>query len=186
MLLESKHLQSSQINPQTLKTIKSNVFEIWIHLDLSKKSLNTRVTCFCIKYTFQQKKNTKKHLQQPNVASDTSNTLQFQNANPSRSTPQPQSNQIIKHFTCMRGPITYWKSIGLRIRMHKKQHIHKNLNNAENEMVLCSPCFAFYCFSFIAWFIQTFWDNSYQQCGLILTLLFLMPFPLHFYWLRAI
>jgi hypothetical protein len=95
----------------------------------------------------QAKKNTKKHSQQSNAASDTSNTLKFQNANPSRSTPQPQSNQIFRHFTCMRGPITYWKSIGLKVRMQNKiTHTQRHINNAWNEMVLYFPCFAFITF----------------------------------------
>ena len=50
------------------------------------------------------------------------------------------------------------------------------MNNAWSEVVSCSPCFAFYCFSSLHWFIQTIWNNSFpssdQYCSLILTLFF--------------
>ena len=39
----------------------------------------------------------------------------------------------------------------------------RHMNNAWSEMVSCSPCFAFYCFSSCPWFIQTIWDNSYPS-----------------------
>ena len=41
MLLDSKHLQNSQINPWMLKTLKSYVFEVEAPSNFSKKPLNT-------------------------------------------------------------------------------------------------------------------------------------------------
>ena len=49
----------------------------------------------------QAKKNPKKYLQQLNASSDTINTPKLQNANPSRSTLPPESNQISRHFNCI-------------------------------------------------------------------------------------
>ena len=51
----------------------------------------------------------------------------LQSVNPSRSTLQPQSNQNFRHFTCMREPVTYWNFIGLQMRMHQQEHIHKSI-----------------------------------------------------------
>jgi hypothetical protein len=48
-------------------------------------------------------------------------------SNSSISTPQPQSNQISRHFICMHGLITYWKSIRLEMRLHKQEHIHEGI-----------------------------------------------------------
>ena len=51
-----------------------------------------------------------------------------------------------------------------------KTHTQRHMDNAWSKIVLCSPCFAIYC-SFLIWFIQTIWDNSYlssnQYCGLV-------------------
>ena len=97
--------------------------------------------------------------------------------------------------------ISYWKSIRLEMRMYKQEYVQKDIWTmlgarwsssplalpfiAWSEMVSYSPCFAFYCFSSFPWIMQTIWDNLLslldQRCGLILTLLYLMPLPLHFY-----
>ena len=53
--------------------------------------------------------------------------------------------------------------------------------------VVASSCTTFILF---LWFLQTRWDNLYpssnHRCGLILTLLFHIPLPIHFYRLRVI
>ena len=128
MLLKSKYIQTSQINLSTLKS-----------------------------YAFKQKKNKKKHLQQPNAASDTSNTLKFQNANPSRSTPQPHSNQNLHAWTHNLLEVNRTKD---KIAQ-KITHTQRHMNNDWNEMVLCSPCFAFITFLLLLGFTQTIWGNSY-------------------------
>jgi hypothetical protein len=65
----------------------------------------------------------------------------------------------------------------------------RHMNNAWSEMVSCSPCFAFYCFSSLHWFIQTIWENSYpswdSHYNLIITSLFHVLLPLYFYWALA-
>ena len=84
MFLKYKYLQTSQNKPLNTQ--------------------ETQNTYSCIKYTFKQKKKAKTYSQQPNTLLDISNALKLQSTKPSRSTPQPQSNQISGHFTCMVGP----------------------------------------------------------------------------------
>ena len=63
-------------------------------------------------------------------------------------------------------------------------YTQRHMNNPWSEMISCSPCFAFYYFSSLSWFIQTTWDisyPSYQRSGLILTLLLLMSLSLRLY-----
>ena len=64
------------------------------------------------------------------------------------------------------------------------RHTQRHMNNAWSEMISCSSCFAFYCFSSFQWFIQTIWDNSYHSSNyhhsLILTFFFLTPLSLYF------
>ena len=82
-----------------------------------------------------------------------------------------QSNQISRHFTCMRGPITYWKSIRSIMRLYKHiTHTQRLINNAWSEKVSCSLCFAFYYFSSFPWFIQTIWDNFYPSWTIVVAL----------------
>ena len=67
-----------------------------------------------------------------------------------------------------------------------RTHTQRCMNNDWSEMVSCSPCFAFYCFSFCPWFKQTLWNNSYPSWSDVVALLFLMPSSLHFSSLREI
>ena len=77
-------------------------------------------------------------------------------------------------------------SIGLEMRLHKDIHIHKGISTMVglrwSHALLALP---FIAFSSSHWFITTIWDNSYpssdKHCSLTLTLLFLMPLPIHFY-----
>ena len=105
MLQKSKHLQTSQINLSILKAQKSSFFASNKYSSAKKTQINT--------YKNQMR------LQTPPT---------LQSANPSRSTLQPQINQISRFFTCMRGAITYWKSIKLEMKMHKQEHIHKGIS----------------------------------------------------------
>jgi hypothetical protein len=118
---------------KTLKSLKYDLPSPQMYLTLSKKLLNTQasqVICYWSLNTFKTlkeifepskhsrnldhmllhqtyiraKTKTKKYLQQPIAPSNTSNTMKLQNANPSRSTMQPQSNEISRHFNCIAGP----------------------------------------------------------------------------------
>ena len=78
--------------------------------------------------------------------------------------------------------LSYWKSIGLEIILHKHIDIHKGIWTMFGARLFSFiPCLALYC-SFSTWFTQTIWDNSYlimdRPCRLI-TILFLLV--LHFY-----
>ena len=83
--------------------------------------------------------------------------------------PSPQDSlrnlkAINMHFTCMCGPITYWKSIGLEMRLHKHIHIHKGiwtvLGVRWSHALLALPFIVFLLFL-----------GSYKQYGIILILL---------------
>ena len=62
------------------------------------------------------------------------------------------------HFTCMLGPITYWKSTWLEMRLHKHIHIHKGIwtiiGVRWSHVLLAFP---FIVFSFL---------DSYKQYGI--------------------
>ena len=70
------------------------------------------------------------------------------------------------------------------------RHTQMHMNNVWSEMISCSPCFAFYCFSSIHWFIPTIWNISYPSmdyhCSLVLFLFFSHDFSIIFYWIQAI
>ena len=121
MLLNSKHLQTSQ--PSRL-TNQHSLYQTNIQ-EKNKTQWNaysnqmrpyTHATLLSFNFA-NSSKSTRQ--QQPNGYSNTSNAP--------RSTPQPQSSQIFRHFTCMCEPITYWNSIGLEMRLHKQEHIHKGI-----------------------------------------------------------
>ena len=44
-----------------------------------------------------------------------------------------------------------------------RTYTQRHMNNPWSEMISCSPCFAFYYFSSLSWFIQTTWDISYPS-----------------------
>ena len=102
--IESEHLQR---NPQISKTIKSYALKSK-HLQTSQLSLSTlknlKSHALASNIRSNKKQKQRKYLQQTNVPSDTSSTLKLQSANPSKFTPQPQSNQISRYFTCMMDP----------------------------------------------------------------------------------
>ena len=158
--LKSKNLQTSQISLSIAKKLTSHALVSNIHPNINIISIK------------------------PNVPLDT-------NA-PKLYTPTPQDP--LCNLKAIKSPsilLAWWAHILLDINRTREKiaqtytHTQRHMNNIWNEMVLCFPCFAFYCFSYFHWFIQTLWDNSYSSsdwhCSLILTLLVLMPLPLHFY-----
>ena len=156
MLLESKQLQSFQKNPWTLKIFK--LFGLKSkHLQTSQISLSTlkKLISHALALNIHLSKNkNKKYLQQPNVPLHTSNALKLQSTNPSRSTLQPQSNKISRHFTCMMG----LHKLDINKTRYKIAQVYRyiqwHMKDAWNEMISCSPSFAFYCFSSFHWFIH--------------------------------
>lgn len=106
MLCNPEHLHCCQMNANAFKPFKSTFLASIIYSNKNKEKsiLTTSISA-------------PRHLQR----------FEAPQHQPPISTLQPLSNQISSLPTCMSGPITYWKSVRLEMRMPKHVHIHKGI-----------------------------------------------------------
>ena len=105
--------------------------------------------------------------QSPNIQAS-KHQLMFQTCNyapPNTKTSQdPLPNQLAIKMsnsrTCLSGPIIYWSTLGLDIRLHKQIHIYKGIwTMLWSEMATFTHCLAIYCI-FPPWFTQCIWISQ--------------------------